>query len=174
MHEYDNRYLWMNLKRIIGSHFANYRESWEANRLIAKGMIHPTLSQTYPLEEAGQAALDVHRNPHQGKVGVLCLAPEEGLGRARRRAAGQAPRRDQPLPGRLSQRHAYRVARRCGPADVGCASRSRADTTGATPHDDEPRTTVEPTLGAHRIEPSNRLATPSRHATEQHERAQPR
>ena len=48
MHEYDNRYLWMNLKRIIGSHFANYRESWEANRLIAKGMIHPTLSRTYP------------------------------------------------------------------------------------------------------------------------------
>jgi crotonyl-CoA reductase len=80
LHEYDNRYLWMNLKRIIGSHFANYRESWEANRLIAKGMIHPTLSQAYPLEEVGQAALDVHRNAHQGKVGVLCLAPEEGLG----------------------------------------------------------------------------------------------
>ncbi|MEC3982558.1 crotonyl-CoA carboxylase/reductase [Amycolatopsis sp. H20-H5] len=80
MHQYDNRYLWMNLKRIIGSHFANYRESWEANRLIAKGLIHPTLSKTYPLEETGQAALDVHRNLHQGKVGVLALAPEEGLG----------------------------------------------------------------------------------------------
>jgi len=80
LHQYDNRYLWMNLKRIIGSHFANYRESWEANRLIAKGMIHPTLSQSYPLVETGQAALDVHRNAHQGKVGVLCLAPEEGLG----------------------------------------------------------------------------------------------
>ncbi len=80
LHQYDNRYLWMNLKRIIGSHFANYRESWEANRLIAKGMIHPTLSRTYPLDETGQAALDVHRNAHQGKVGVLCLAPEEGLG----------------------------------------------------------------------------------------------
>jgi crotonyl-CoA reductase len=80
LHQYDNRYLWMNLKRIIGSHFANYRESWEANRLIAKGMIHPTLSRAYPLEETGQAALDVHRNAHQGKVGVLCLAPEEGLG----------------------------------------------------------------------------------------------
>ncbi len=79
-HEYDNRYLWMNLKRIIGSHFANYRESWEANRLIAKGMIHPMLSKTYPLDEVGQAALDVHQNAHQGKVGVLCLAPEEGLG----------------------------------------------------------------------------------------------
>jgi crotonyl-CoA reductase len=80
MHQYDNRYLWMNLKRIIGSHFANYRESWEANRLIAKGLIHPTLSKTYSLEETGQAALDVHRNAHQGKVGVLALAPEEGLG----------------------------------------------------------------------------------------------
>jgi crotonyl-CoA reductase len=80
MHEYDNRYLWMNLKRIIGSHFANYREAWEANRLIAKGLIHPTLSNTYAMDEVGQAAYDVHKNLHQGKVGVLCLAPEEGLG----------------------------------------------------------------------------------------------
>jgi crotonyl-CoA reductase len=80
LHQYDNRYLWMNLKRIIGSHFANYRESWEANRLISKGLIHPTLSKTYTLEDTGQAALDVHRNAHQGKVGVLALAPEEGLG----------------------------------------------------------------------------------------------
>jgi crotonyl-CoA reductase len=80
VHQYDNRYLWMNLKRIIGSHFANYREAWEANRLIAKGAIHPTLSRTYPMDEVGQAAYDVHRNVHQGKVGVLCLAPEAGLG----------------------------------------------------------------------------------------------
>jgi crotonyl-CoA reductase len=80
LHQYDNRYLWMNLKRIIGSHFANYREAWEANRLIAKGLVHPTLSRVYPLAETGQAAFDVHRNTHQGKVGVLALAPEEGLG----------------------------------------------------------------------------------------------
>src|SRR4051794_14202595 len=80
MHSYDNRYLWMNLKRIIGSHFANYREAWEANRLIDRGLIHPTLSKVYSLDDVGQAAHDVHRNVHQGKVGVLCLAPEEGLG----------------------------------------------------------------------------------------------
>ncbi|WP_373310324.1 crotonyl-CoA carboxylase/reductase [Asanoa iriomotensis] len=79
-HEFDNRYLWMNLKRIIGSHFANYREAWEANRLISSGRIHPTLSRVYPLELTGQATLDVHRNRHQGKVGVRCLAPAEGLG----------------------------------------------------------------------------------------------
>ncbi|MDO8308973.1 MAG: crotonyl-CoA carboxylase/reductase [Actinomycetota bacterium] len=80
MHEYDNRYLWMSLKRIIGSHFANYREAYEANRLIARGMIHPTVSQTFPLDDAGEAAYQVHRNAHQGKVAVLALAPEPGLG----------------------------------------------------------------------------------------------
>ena len=80
MHEYDNRYLWMNLKRIVGSHFANYAEAWNANDLIARGLIQPTLSETFPLEHAPEAALSVHRNLHQGKVGVLCLAPGEGLG----------------------------------------------------------------------------------------------
>jgi crotonyl-CoA reductase len=80
LHQYDNRYLWMNLKSIIGSHFANYREAWEANRLVAKGRIHPTLSKAYPMDEVGQAAFEVHKNQHQGKVGVLTLAPEEGLG----------------------------------------------------------------------------------------------
>jgi len=80
MHQYDNRYLWMNLKRIIGSHFANYKEAYLANRLVAQGKVHPTVSKTYALEETGEAANDVHHNNHQGKVGVLCLAPEEGLG----------------------------------------------------------------------------------------------
>jgi crotonyl-CoA reductase len=80
MHEFDNRYFWMNLKRIIGSHFANYREAYEANRLIDKGLIHPTLSKVFALEQTGEAARDVQRNAHQGKIGVLCLAPEEGLG----------------------------------------------------------------------------------------------
>ena len=80
MHSYDNRYLWMSVKRIVGSHFANYREAWAANRLIQLGRIHPTLSKTYPLEQTGQAAYEVHRNAHQGKVGVRCLAPTEGLG----------------------------------------------------------------------------------------------
>jgi crotonyl-CoA reductase len=80
MIEYDNRYLWMNLKSIKSSHFANYKEAWEANRLIAKGHIQPMLSAVFPLEETGEAALQVHRNVHEGKIGVLCLAPEEGLG----------------------------------------------------------------------------------------------
>src|SRR4051794_3853117 len=80
MIEYDNRYLWMNLKTLKGCHFANYREAWEANRLIAEGKIFPTLSQVFTLDETGEAAYQVHHNLHEGKIGVLCLAPEEGLG----------------------------------------------------------------------------------------------
>jgi crotonyl-CoA reductase len=80
MLEFDNRYFWMRLKRLIGSHFANYKEAWEANRLIAKGMIHPVLSQVFSLEHTGEAAYQVHHNLHEGKIGVLCLAATEGLG----------------------------------------------------------------------------------------------
>jgi crotonyl-CoA reductase len=80
MIEYDNRHLWMKLKTIKGSHFANYREAWDANELIRQGRVVPPLSAVYPLGEVGEAALQVHRNLHEGKIGVLCLAPEEGLG----------------------------------------------------------------------------------------------
>lgn len=80
MIEYDNRHLWMKLKRIISSHFANYHEAWNANELIREGRIQPMLSRTYQLEETGEAALAVHRNQVEGKAGVLCLAPEAGLG----------------------------------------------------------------------------------------------
>jgi crotonyl-CoA reductase len=78
--EYDNRYLWMNLKTLKGCHFANYREAWEANRLICEGKIHPTLSQVFALDDVGEAAYQVHHNVHEGKLGVLVLAPGEGLG----------------------------------------------------------------------------------------------
>jgi crotonyl-CoA reductase len=80
MLEFDNRHFWMRLKKLVGSHFANYREAWEANRLIGKGMIHPVMSQVFSLEDVGEAAYQVHHNMHEGKLGILCLAPEEGLG----------------------------------------------------------------------------------------------
>lgn len=80
MMEFDNRHFWMRLKRLVGSHFANYREAWEANRLIAKGMIHPVMSQVFPLDQLGEAAYQVHHNMHEGKLGILCLAPDAGLG----------------------------------------------------------------------------------------------
>ncbi len=79
-HEYDNRYLWMHLKRILGCHFANYHEAWSAIDLVSRGMIHPILSKTYRLEESGQGAYEMHRNEHAGKIAILVNAPAEGLG----------------------------------------------------------------------------------------------
>ena len=80
MIEYDNRHLWMKLKRIVSSHFANYAEAYAMNRLIDMGKIQPVMSEVYSLEDAGVAARKVHRNEAEGKLAVLCLAPEAGLG----------------------------------------------------------------------------------------------
>ena len=94
MIEYDNRYLWMNLKTLKGCHFANYREAWEANRLIAEGKIFPTLSKVFALER--------HRR------GRVPGAPQPARGQARRPLprAGRGPRRDR-----------RRDARAAAPAD---------------------------------------------------------
>ena len=92
MIEYDNRHLWMKLKSIISSHFANYQEAWEMNRLIDQGAIVPVMSDVYDLDHVGAASLKVHRNEAEGKLGVLCLAPEEGQGitdPAKREAVGE-------------------------------------------------------------------------------------
>ncbi|MCO6009309.1 crotonyl-CoA carboxylase/reductase [Actinoallomurus purpureus] len=79
-HEYDNRFLWMNIKSIVGSHGFNYHEAVETNRLIGLGMIHPTLSMVYTLDEAAEATRAVQTNQHVGKVGLLVGAEKEGLG----------------------------------------------------------------------------------------------
>ena len=111
MHEYDNRYLWMNLKRIIGSHFANYRESWEANRLIAKGMIHPTLSRTYPLD-GGRARPPSTSTTTSTRARSACSAwPRRRASASATPRRGPAPGRDQRLPRRLSESRTCRGCR---------------------------------------------------------------
>ncbi|GHE78631.1 crotonyl-CoA reductase [Streptomyces spiralis] len=79
-HSYDNRYLWMRLKRVIGSHGANIHEAWEANRLLRLGSVVPALSRVYPLEQAPEATRSVQLNEHEGKVGLLVLATDEDQG----------------------------------------------------------------------------------------------
>ena len=80
MVEFDNRHFWMKLKKLIASHFANYAEAYAANRLVCMGKVQPILSAVHPMADVGLAARSVHRNEHEGKIGVLCLAPGEGLG----------------------------------------------------------------------------------------------
>jgi hypothetical protein len=79
MIEYDNRHLWMKLKRIISSHFANYAEAWAANR-SSPGRSSRCCRPTYDLDRGRRGRAAVHHNEAEGKIGVLCLAPTEGLG----------------------------------------------------------------------------------------------
>lgn len=79
-HSFDNRYLWMKTKSIVGSHGATLQEARECNRLIGMGKLQPALSRVIPLDDVAQGAYDLEANKHVGKVGVLCLAEEEGLG----------------------------------------------------------------------------------------------
>ncbi|MHC4376934.1 MAG: crotonyl-CoA carboxylase/reductase [Planctomycetota bacterium] len=79
-HEFDNRHLWMKLKRIIGSHGGHYHEEWQANELVRRGVIRPTLSGMYDLDTAAEGVRLMHSNEHLGKLGVRCLAPEDGQG----------------------------------------------------------------------------------------------
>ncbi|MFF1920019.1 zinc-binding dehydrogenase [Streptomyces sp. NPDC058221] len=79
-HEFDNRYLWMRLKRVVGSHGANLQEQAAVGRLLGLGHIRPALSATYTPDEAPEAARLVQRHRHSAKLGVLSLAPKPGLG----------------------------------------------------------------------------------------------
>ncbi len=79
-HTYDNRYLWMRAKKILGSHGANLQEAFETNRLIQLGKLQPALSRVTRLDDVAETAHELDANRHMGKVGVLCMAPEEGLG----------------------------------------------------------------------------------------------
>lgn len=80
-HEFDNRYRWMRLKRIIGSHGADLHEQAAVHRLLDLGRLGLALTTTYPLHETAEAARLVQRNLHLGKVGVLALAPGRAWGR---------------------------------------------------------------------------------------------
>lgn len=83
-HVFDNRYFWQTVKSIIGSHGANYFEAMQTVRLICKGSLHPVLSRVFPLEKTGEAVSLMHKGEHVGKLGILNIAPREGLGIADR------------------------------------------------------------------------------------------
>ena len=68
------------------------------------------LSAVYPLEGVGEAALQVHHNEHEGKIGVLCLAPDEGLGiddPEKRERIGEDKITHLPPPRRLNRRRRH-------------------------------------------------------------------
>jgi crotonyl-CoA carboxylase/reductase len=79
--DFDVRYLWMRQKQIIGSHFANAYECYQANKLIEQGMIRPVLWRTMGFDGVAEAHQLMRDNKHLGKIAILVGAETEGLGK---------------------------------------------------------------------------------------------
>jgi crotonyl-CoA carboxylase/reductase len=67
---FDIRYLWLQRKRIQGSHFANTKECAEFNQLVIDKKIWPVLSKTVSFEELPQALQEMHDNKHKGNTAI--------------------------------------------------------------------------------------------------------
>ncbi len=136
-HVFDNRYLWQPVKSIIGAHGANYYEAMQTARLVGKGHLLPVLSEVYPLAGVADALNCMHDGESVGKLGVLNLAPREGLGirnRELREAVGEArinvfrrsasEHAQHPQKRPSSSAPGTRLRQRVPQADAGSASRA--------------------------------------------------
>ena len=76
----DARYLWMNQKRVQGSHFANLKQASAANQLMLERRLDPCMSEVFPWAQIPQAHVKMRRNEHKpGNMAVLVSAPVTGL-----------------------------------------------------------------------------------------------
>jgi len=77
---FDARYVWMRQKRIQGSHFANYLQASQANRLVVERRIDPCMSEVFPWADIPKAHTKMLKNEHlPGNMAVLVNAPRTGL-----------------------------------------------------------------------------------------------
>ncbi len=76
----DARYLWMHQKRVQGSHFANYLQASQANKLVVERRIDPCMSEVYTWDEIPKAHMRMLKNEHKpGNMAVLVSSPRTGL-----------------------------------------------------------------------------------------------
>ena len=76
----DARYLWMHQKRVQGSHFANYLQASQANKLVVERRIDPCMSEVFTWEQIPKAHMRMRKNEHKpGNMAVLVGAPVTGL-----------------------------------------------------------------------------------------------
>ncbi|HTG49398.1 MAG TPA: zinc-binding dehydrogenase, partial [Gemmatimonadales bacterium] len=76
----DARYLWMNQKRVQGSHFANLKQASTANQLMLERRLDPCMSEVFPWAQIPYAHLKMRRNEHKpGNMAVMVGAPVTGL-----------------------------------------------------------------------------------------------
>ncbi len=67
----DLRYLWMSLKKIIGSHFANYYEAEKAAQLVFDKKITPLLHSINHIDKLPKMMDAMHSNSTYGKIVFL-------------------------------------------------------------------------------------------------------
>ncbi|WP_459443578.1 crotonyl-CoA carboxylase/reductase [Alphaproteobacteria bacterium US3C007] len=76
----DARYLWMNQKRVQGSHFAHLQQASAANKLMVERRLDPCMSEVFGWDEIPAAHIKMRRNEHKpGNMAVLVQAPRAGL-----------------------------------------------------------------------------------------------
>ena len=76
----DARYLWMQSKRLQGSHFGNSKQADLANELVIDGAINPCMSEVFDWNGIPNAHEKMMNNEHKGgNMAVLVGAPKEGL-----------------------------------------------------------------------------------------------
>jgi crotonyl-CoA carboxylase/reductase len=76
----DARYLWMNQKRVQGSHFANLKQASAANQLMLERRLDPCMSEVFAWDQIPQAHVMMRKNQHKpGNMAVLVSAPTTGL-----------------------------------------------------------------------------------------------
>src|SRR3954449_40346 len=79
--DFDERYLWMRQKEIVGSHFANAYEATRANQLMAEGKIRPVLSEAMDFDGVPEAHQMLHENRHTGKITIRVGATDNDEGK---------------------------------------------------------------------------------------------
>lgn len=76
---FDVRHLWMQQKRIIGSHFADADSARRANRLITQGQVKPVMTELFTWDQIPLAHQKMFDNQLHGTVSCLVGAPRPGL-----------------------------------------------------------------------------------------------
>jgi crotonyl-CoA carboxylase/reductase len=76
---FDVRHLWMQQKRIIGSHFADADSAGRANRLVMQNKVRPVMTKLFKWNELPEAHQLMYENKLHGTVSCLVGAPEPGL-----------------------------------------------------------------------------------------------
>lgn len=67
---FDVRYLWLQRKRIQGSHFASLQECEALNKLVAEKKIQPVLTETVSFRDLPMALQKMHENKHKGNTAI--------------------------------------------------------------------------------------------------------